>query len=134
MNSPALLIACLLLCVQLPVVPAGRVDVERYPNGRIASVRVYRDDRKAGTHTTWWANGSVRSVAQYADDAYDGGYWTWYETGRPYEMRQFVRGRESGRQQSWTRDGVMYLNYEVREGRRYGLVNARPCVPTGATE
>ena len=31
----------------------------------------------------------------------------------------------------WTSDGVLFLNYEVRGGRRYGLVNARPCIPTG---
>ena len=84
-----------------------------------------------GTHTTWWPNGHVRSVAQYGDDAYEGLYATWYETGHRYELRHFVNGREAGGQQSWTAEGVLYLNYDVRDGRRYGMVNARPCVPTG---
>ena len=60
----------------------------------------------------------MRMMAQYADDAYDGEYRTYYETGRPYEVRHYARGREAGLQQSWTADGVMFLNYEMRGGRR----------------
>lgn len=56
---------------------------------------------------------------------------TWYEDGRPYELRHYDNGRESGLQQSRDRDGTLNLNYIVRDGRRYGFVNAYPCQPAG---
>ena len=54
---------------------------------------------------------------------------TFYPDGRPYEMRHFYHGREEGLQQAWTEDGTLYINYEMRQGRRYGFINARPCLP-----
>ena len=58
---------------------------------------------------------------------YEGEYRTWYTSGNPYELRHFEAGHESGLQQSWTEDGTLYLNYESRGGRHFGLVNARTC-------
>jgi antitoxin component YwqK of YwqJK toxin-antitoxin module len=125
------LAAALLLMTQLPGPGAARIDVTRYDDGRAASLRLYRDGRKAGTHVAWWPSGAIRSVVQYADDVYDGEYRTYYETGLLYELRHFRHGREAGLQQSWTAEGALFLNYEMRDGRRYGMVNARPCVPSG---
>ena len=76
---------------------------------------------------TFWSGGRVKSDVTYQADAYDGEYRTWYESGAPYELRHYVGGHEEGVQQSWTDSGVAYLNYEVRDGRRFGLVNASPC-------
>ena len=122
--------AALLLVSQLPG-SGAQVEVTRYADGRPASLHLYRDGRKVGTHVAWWPSGAVRLMAEYADDAYDGEYRTYYESGRRYELRHFRRGREAGLQQSWTSDGAMFLNYEMRDGRRYGMVNAHPCVPSG---
>jgi hypothetical protein len=90
------------------------------PGGPTAAVR-HQD--------TWWPNGHLRSSATYVNDVYHGEYRTWYASGHPYELRHFDRGREAGLQQSWTEDGTLYLNYETRNGRRYGLINAKPCLP-----
>jgi hypothetical protein len=54
---------------------------------------------------------------------------TFYPSGRPYEVRHFFAGREEGLQQAWTEHGELYVNYEMRNGRRYGFINARPCAP-----
>lgn len=54
---------------------------------------------------------------------------TFYPNGRPYEVRHFHNGKEAGLQQAWTEDGTLYINYEMRNGRRYGFINARPCRP-----
>lgn len=120
----------LVLALQLPSGPVGRIEVTRYPDGTLASAGFYRGAVKIGTHTAWWRNGALRSVAQYSEDAYDGIYQTWYASGSRYELRAFAGGHEAGRQQAWTEDGTLYLNYEMRNGRRFGLVNARPCVTT----
>ena len=75
------------------------------------------------------ANGVPSLEAEYRDGVRHGVYRTWYADGRPYEVRHYVDGREEGLQRSWTPDGVLYLNYEMRHGRRYGFVNAAPCLP-----
>ncbi|MGE0865643.1 MAG: toxin-antitoxin system YwqK family antitoxin [Vicinamibacterales bacterium] len=54
---------------------------------------------------------------------------TFYPSGQPYEVRHFRNGQEEGLQQAWTADGTLYINYEMRNGRRYGFINARPCRP-----
>ena len=58
---------------------------------------------------------------------------TFYPDGRPYEVRHFLHGREEGLQQAWTDDGTLYVNYEMRNGRRYGFINAKPCRPVEET-
>jgi hypothetical protein len=108
--------------------PHGIVE-HRHSNGRIASREQFWLGRKIGLAETWWPNGHPRSMAAYADDVYEGEYRTFYQDGHPYELRHFERGREAGVQQSWNEDGSLYLNYEVRNGRRYGLINATPCLP-----
>ena len=54
---------------------------------------------------------------------------TWYPNGQLSEVRHLRNGREEGLQQAWTEDGTRYMNYEMKDGRRYGLFNARPCAP-----
>jgi antitoxin component YwqK of YwqJK toxin-antitoxin module len=54
---------------------------------------------------------------------------TYYASGKPFEVRHFYNGREEGVQQVWTEDGELYINYEMKGGRRYGAINARPCAP-----
>jgi protein SCO1/2 len=80
-----------------------------------------------GRYQTSWPDGALRSDVGYHDDAYEGEYRTWYSSGRPYELRHYGTGHEVGLQQSWTETGEIYLNYEMSDGRRYGLVNATPC-------
>ena len=40
-------------------------------------------------------------------------------------LRHFIGGREEGLQQTWADDGSLYVNYELVDGRRYGLLNAK---------
>mgnify|MGYP003352023984 CR=1 FL=1 len=56
---------------------------------------------------------------------------SFHHNGRLAERRHFFDGKEEGLQQAWTEDGQLYINYEMRNGRRYGVLNARPCNPVG---
>jgi len=78
---------------------------------------------------TAWADGGPQTRGEYVHDVRHGEFRTWHRNGRLAELRHYIDGRESGLQQAWTADGLMFLNYEVRDGRRYGLVNAKPCPP-----
>ncbi|HIE92081.1 MAG TPA: hypothetical protein EYQ83_04140 [Acidobacteria bacterium] len=77
----------------------------------------------------WWPDGTLRLEAGHDGEVFHGPYRTWYRDGRPYERRHYAHGHEHGSQQAWTPSGELYLNYEVWGGRRYGFVNAQPCVP-----
>ncbi len=81
-----------------------------------------------------WPDGTQKREAAMRGGVYDGDYRTWHPNGRPAEVRRYRDGRQEGLQQAWTADGVLYLNYEVRDGRRYGMVNARPCVTVGGDD
>lgn len=89
-----------------------------------------------GRVQVFWPNGQMKSDVSYRSDVYDGETRTYYESGAPYEVRHYVDGHEQGVQQSWSEDGVLYLNYEVHDGRRFGLVNPSPCniVDSAASE
>ncbi len=93
---------------------------------------VRADGRRNGIVETYWPNGQLRTRVQYAGDVFHGEYRTWTIEGRPYEVKHFANGREAGLQQAWDDRGELYLNYEVRDGRRYGMANAKPCLPAAA--
>jgi antitoxin component YwqK of YwqJK toxin-antitoxin module len=105
----------------------------RFPDGRLASRETYRNGRKVGVHWTFWPGGGRKRRAPYASegDAYEGRVLSWDESGRLRDVRRYRRGREEGLQQSYGFDGTLFLNYEVRNGRRYGLVNSTPCLDAG---
>jgi len=85
------------------------------------------------THVNeFWPNGKLRRSFDLQDGVRDGEYRTFTIDGKPYELKHFVRGRENGLQQAWDERGQLYLNYVVRDGRRYGMVNAKPCLPAAA--
>lgn len=88
--------------------------------------------RRIERRSTYWDNGHLKTQGDYAGDVRQGEYRTWREDGTLYELRHFDRGQESGLQRSWERDGTLFLNYEMRNGRRYGFVNAKPCLPADA--
>lgn len=81
------------------------------------------------TRTTWWTDSQRRSEGTFARDVRHGEFRSWHSNGQLAELHHYVDGKEAGRQQAWTPAGVMFLNYDVRNGRRYGLVNSTPCLP-----
>lgn len=79
-----------------------------------------------------WPNGNLRRSFDMRNDVRDGEYRTFTIDGKAYELKHFVDGREDGLQQAWDERGQLYLNYIVKDGRRYGLVNAKPCLPAAS--
>ncbi len=80
----------------------------------------------------FWPNGKLRRAFDLRGDVRDGEYKTFTVDGKPYEFKHFVRGHEDGLQQAWDDRGELYLNYVVKDGRRYGMINAKPCLPAAA--
>lgn len=94
-----------------------------------ASTVVWGDGDAGHMRRDWWPDGTLRLEAHLRGNVFHGPYRSWYPDGQPYQLRRYEGGREVGRQRAWTPDGELYINYEVWHGRRYGYVNAQPCVP-----
>lgn len=128
----------LILCVSLSgiaqagsLVPGGpdRIAQVFHENGTLLSETAYRDGLKTGRHVMFWPDGKPRVRTFYAGDIIEGEYRAWHANGRLATLKHYVGGRESGMQQAWTDQGELYLNFEVRNGRHYGLINSKPCLP-----
>jgi len=117
---------------QAGAVEAGRPDriVQSFSgDGTLLSQIAFRDGRKVGRFVSFWPEGGRRVEAYYDGDRIVGLYRSWHVNGRLAEIRRYVAGREDGLQQAWTDRGDLFLNFEVRNGRHFGLVNATPCIP-----
>ncbi len=82
---------------------------------------------KDGVHEGWWENGRKKFEYHFTLDEYDGDVREWYPDGSPALHLQYKNGRESGLQRAWRENGTLYANYEAREGKNFGVINARLC-------
>lgn len=98
-----------------------------YANGHLQEVRHFREGRQEGRVQQWHPNGQRSFEAYIIQDHYEGTVRSWYPNGEPYEQFHYQDGREEGRQQRWDEQGKVLANYEVRNGRRYGLSGTKNC-------
>ena len=98
-------------------------------HGSLLSETAYRDGRKIGRHVSYWPGGGKRVETVYNGDVIEGEYRAWHANGQIAELKHYAQGHEVGLQQAWTDRGELFLNFEVRNGRHYGLVNSKPCTP-----
>ena len=110
---------------------AGReiqgLDVRYYPSGALQWRRTYVNGLKDGVHEGWWENGARKFEYHFNQGAYDGDVKEWYPDGKPSLLMHYANGAEVGLQRAWRENGTLYANYEVRDGKQYGIVNARLC-------
>lgn len=105
----------------------GRPVEKWYSNGQIMERRYYVEGKKVGVHMGWWPNGNKRFEYHYSEDMYHGKVREWYENGQLYKRFHYKDGHEEGFQQMWKPDGRIAANYEVRNGRKYGLTGVKNC-------
>ena len=100
---------------------------EWYGNKELKEVRLYTNGKKTGEHTGWWENGQLKFIHHYTNDLSEGSQEEWYPDGNPYKELNYSAGYEKGRQKIWRPDGRLHANYEVRNGRNYGLTGTMHC-------
>jgi antitoxin component YwqK of YwqJK toxin-antitoxin module len=97
-----------------------------YPDGKRESVRSYDNGEKCGTHTGWWNNDKTRFEYHFTKGNYDGDYFEWYTSGKLLKHIIYKNGEElSGK--GWRENGKLFMNYVMKDKRRYGLMNAQLC-------
>ncbi len=97
-----------------------------YENGQPEYERNYKQGEKDGIHKGWWQNGNKRFEYHFAKGVYNGDFTEWYEDGKIAKIIQYNNGKETAGK-GWRNNGKPYMNFIVKDGRRYGLVNAQLC-------
>jgi antitoxin component YwqK of YwqJK toxin-antitoxin module len=98
-----------------------------FPNGRLETVRNYKNGLAYGKHLGYWKSGNIKFEFIYFNDKREGIQKQWYESGSPYYELTFANDQENGMQKAWRENGKAYINYEVKDGIRYGLQKASLC-------
>lgn len=98
-----------------------------YADGRPAYRRAFREGREEGEHRTWWPDGRARLVERFRRGRLEGTVREWFADGTPYRVARYRAGLEDGPQRMWFPDGTLRASYEVRDGRRYGIMGAKGC-------
>jgi len=100
---------------------------EYYPGGNPNSVRTFQQGRKEGQYMAWWYNGRPKLIYLFENDEYEGLCSEWAENGVIVRQMNYHLGREQGKQQAWDSEGKQLANYEVRNGRKYGITGVKGC-------
>lgn len=98
-----------------------------FPNGALETERNYKNGLAYGNHFGYWKNGNKKFDFMYVNDKREGMHKKWYETGRQYCELSYTNDQENGMQKAWRENGKIYINYEVKDGIRYGLQNSALC-------
>ncbi|MEI8110470.1 MAG: hypothetical protein WCH59_05705 [Chitinophagia bacterium] len=97
-----------------------------YPDGRVNARRYYHQGEKDSVHRGWWPNGNLRFEYHFHRGQYEGWFREWYVSGKPLKAVWYEGGEEI-RGIGWRENGKIYLSFEVRNGRLFGLVNPNLC-------
>jgi hypothetical protein len=99
---------------------------EYFENGKPLSKRYYHLGEKDSVHTGWWDNGNTRFVYHFKNGVYDGSFEEYYYIGKPLKKISYYNGNDSFGT-GWRENGKIFMNYIMKDGRRYGVMNAQPC-------
>ncbi len=98
-----------------------------YQDGVLMKKAFYNTNRLHGEIRTWWPNGSPATAWNYKNGSKDGEQKAWYPNGQLSRKTNFNMGLEEGMQQAWLENGKIYVNYEAKNGRTFGLRKAKLC-------
>lgn len=127
--------------------------VAHYPNGQQKSRMGILQGKKQDSAFQWYSDGHIKQKAYYHENALHGekknwapdsahllvahlNYYLgkahgeqrkWYGTGELYQIMHLNLGKEEGMQQAFRPNGDLYVNYEARNGRIFGLKRTALC-------
>ena len=101
---------------------------EKFDNGNLLSEMNIVNGIKDGISRKWWPNGNLKSESNFENGEYHGTVSVFFENGKTFSIFNYEHGHESGSQQMWKSDGRLKVNYEVVNGRKYGLTGVKNCI------
>ena len=97
-----------------------------FREGNLSEKRFYHKGEKDSVHVGWWPNGNHRFEYHFVSGLYHGDYKEWYANGERYKHIHYTGGKEDWAK-GWRENGKVYMNFIVKNGRRYGLENTNLC-------
>ena len=127
--------------------------VKYHENGKLSEKIGYHNGKKEGKGQFWYADGLLKKELYYKKNKIEGALrlWSpnpnsvlikenhfvkgiqhgeqkkWHPNGQIAQIRNLEYGKEVGLQQAWLKNGKQYINYEVVNGRAFGLKKAVLC-------
>jgi antitoxin component YwqK of YwqJK toxin-antitoxin module len=98
-----------------------------FSNGVLKVESLYNQNQLTGSYKAWWDNGVLASEAIYEKGKLQGVEKKWFKNGELAKLRNLDGGMEKGLQQAWLKNGKMYVNYEAKNGRIFGMRRANSC-------
>jgi len=83
--------------------------------------------KKEGRHRAWWPDGKPQFDFQVHLDAYEGELKEWNAKGLLIRQFHYENGQEVGSQRLWWDDSTVRANYQIRNGKKYGLIGIKLC-------
>ena len=96
-------------------------------NGVLRTECFYNQNKLMGVYKSFWENGALSQEAYYENGVQQGIEKQWYPDGQLAKLRHIVDGNEQGMQQAWLKNGTLYVNYEAKNGRVFGLLRSNLC-------
>ena len=97
-----------------------------YPDGTKEANRYYHAGEKDSINIGWWNNGNLRFEYHFSNGNYHGDCKEWYQSGKLFKHIIYQNGNEiSGK--GWRENGKLFMNYVMKDKRRYGLMNSQLC-------
>ena len=97
-----------------------------YSNGDRESTRWYNNGEKDSVHTGWWENGIKKYEYHFDNGLYNGLFTEWYQSGTIIQQVMYAHGKELYGK-GWRETGKLYMNFVMKDGRRYGMNNSNLC-------
>ena len=98
-----------------------------FSNGVLKLVSNYNQNVLEGSYKSWWSNGNLASEVNYVKGKKQGVELKWFKDGTLSRKRNLVDGLEDGLQKAWLQNGKLYVNYEAKNGRVFGMKRANSC-------
>ncbi|GGG59119.1 toxin-antitoxin system YwqK family antitoxin [Bizionia arctica] len=98
-----------------------------FDNGELKLESNYNQNSLEGSYKSWWINGVLASETNYVEGKKQGEERHWFSTGKISKIRNLLNNQEDGLQQAWLENGKLYVNYEAKDGRIFGMRRANSC-------
>lgn len=99
-----------------------------YSTNKIKELRYFKAGLKEGKYTSWWENGKLKAIYLFKNGEYEGPFKEWLPNGKLYKEMHYHKGYEEGSQKVWYDSGKIKSNYQMVNGRRFGLLGTKNCV------
>lgn len=100
-----------------------------YPDSLLQKESFYRANKLDGVVKVWSPNPNSILIVEsnYVNGVRNGFQTRWYRNGQMLRRAHLNMGKEEGMQQAWLKNGKIYINYEAKNGRTFGLRKANLC-------